>query len=64
MSLINRPNPVPHLQRLYQTPSNVPIYLRRGGDKFIISAFSAVLTVGLIASLYGASNMARGIKKK
>ncbi|KAF9917222.1 hypothetical protein FBU30_000876, partial [Linnemannia zychae] len=59
MSLVNRPNPVPHLQRLYQTPSHTPIYLRRGGDKFIMTAFASIMAVGLVGSLYGASKMAR-----
>ncbi|KAI1298189.1 hypothetical protein EDD11_006871 [Mortierella claussenii] len=62
MSIINRPNPVPHLQRLYQTPTHVPIYLRRGGDKFIITAFSSLIVIGLAGSLYGATKMARGVK--
>ncbi|KAF8936508.1 hypothetical protein EDD21DRAFT_384626 [Dissophora ornata] len=62
MSLINRPNPVPHLQRLYQTNTNVPIYLKKGGDKFIMTAFAGLMTVGLIGSLYGATKMARGVK--
>ncbi|KAF9976383.1 hypothetical protein BGZ73_008661 [Actinomortierella ambigua] len=62
MSLINRPNPVPRLQRMYQAPSANPIYLRRGGDKAIMLGFTAILTVGLIGSLYGTTKMARGIK--
>ncbi|ORZ19183.1 hypothetical protein BCR41DRAFT_351701 [Lobosporangium transversale] len=62
MSLINRPNPVPHLQRLYQTPSHTPIYLRKGGDKFIMAGFVCLAGVGLIGSLYGATKMARGVK--
>ncbi|KAF9903808.1 hypothetical protein EC991_003366 [Linnemannia zychae] len=62
MSLINRPNPVPHLQRMYQTPTHVPIYLRKGGDKFIMTAFGSMLLVGLAGSLYGATKMARGVK--
>ncbi|KAF9166344.1 hypothetical protein DFQ27_000721 [Actinomortierella ambigua] len=62
MSLINRPNPVPRLQRMYQTPSASPIYLRRGGDKVIMAGFTAILTVGLIGSLWGTQKMARGIK--
>ncbi|KAG0001991.1 hypothetical protein BGZ80_010453 [Entomortierella chlamydospora] len=62
MSLVNRPNPVPHLQRLYQAPSHVPIYLRKGGDKVIMTGFVGLLAVGLVGSLYGASKMARGVK--
>ncbi|KAF9280023.1 hypothetical protein BGZ70_007020 [Mortierella alpina] len=62
MSLVNRPNPVPHLQRLYQAPTHTPIYLRKGGDKFIMTAFAGIMTVGLLGSLYGATKMARGVK--
>ncbi|KAF9539029.1 hypothetical protein EC957_005858 [Mortierella hygrophila] len=62
MSIINRPNPVPHLQRLYQAPTHVPIFLRKGGDKFIMTAFGSIMLVGLVGSLYGATKMARGIK--
>ncbi|KAF9144788.1 hypothetical protein BGX30_011418 [Mortierella sp. GBA39] len=62
MSLINRPNPVPHLQRLYQKPTHVPIYLRRGGDKFIMTGFGTLVTVGIVGALYGATKMARGVK--
>ncbi|KAG0252631.1 hypothetical protein BG011_006867 [Mortierella polycephala] len=62
MSLVNRPNPVPHLQRLYQVPNHTPIYLRRGGDKFIMAAFAGLLTVGVVGSMYGATKMVRGIK--
>ncbi|KAF9310463.1 hypothetical protein BGZ81_000256 [Podila clonocystis] len=62
MSLINRPNQVPHLQRMYQTPTHVPIYLRKGGDKFVMTAFCGLMAVGLAGSLYGATKMARGVK--
>ncbi|KAF9180284.1 hypothetical protein BGZ51_006308 [Haplosporangium sp. Z 767] len=62
MSLINRPNPVPHLQRLYQAPNHTPIYLRKGGDKFVMTAFAGLMAVGVIGSLYGATKMARGVK--
>ncbi|KAF9963662.1 hypothetical protein BGZ65_001488 [Modicella reniformis] len=62
MALINRPNPVPHLQRLYQAPNHVPIYLRKGGDKFILTALIGMTTIGLLGSLYGATKMARGVK--
>ncbi|KAI7816707.1 hypothetical protein BC939DRAFT_468047 [Gamsiella multidivaricata] len=62
MSLINRPNPVPHLQRLYQTNTHVPIYLKKGGDKFVMTAFVGLMAVGLTGSLYGATKMARGVK--
>ncbi|KAF9428298.1 hypothetical protein BGZ94_002846 [Podila epigama] len=63
MSLINRPNQVPHLQRLYQVHTNTPIYLRRGGDKPILIVYASLLTVGLIGSLYGSTKMARGVKE-
>ncbi|KAG0241982.1 hypothetical protein B0O80DRAFT_446781 [Mortierella sp. GBAus27b] len=63
MSLINRPNNVPQLQRLYQTNVHVPQYLKKGGDKFVVSAFITLTAIGLAGSLYGATKMARGIKK-
>ncbi|KAF9093683.1 hypothetical protein BGX23_003025 [Mortierella sp. AD031] len=62
MSLVNRPNPVPHLQRLYQTNTHVPTYLKKGGDKFILAGFGSLMLVGLVGSLYGATKMARGVK--
>ncbi|KAI1299796.1 hypothetical protein EDD11_006429 [Mortierella claussenii] len=62
MSLIDRPNQVPHLQRFYQANTHVPIYLRKSGDKFIMTAFTGLMAVGLIGSLYGATKMARGVK--
>ncbi|KAG0322866.1 hypothetical protein BGZ99_003117 [Dissophora globulifera] len=62
MSLINRPNPVPHLQRLYQTNTHVPIYLKKGGDKVILPVFVGLIAIGLAGSLYGATKMARGVK--
>ncbi|KAG0009966.1 hypothetical protein BGZ81_003054 [Podila clonocystis] len=62
MSLVNRPNQVPHLQRLYQVPTHTPIYLRRGGDKFILTVYIGLTTVGLVGSLYGTTKMVRGIK--
>ncbi|KAG0247904.1 hypothetical protein BG011_000758 [Mortierella polycephala] len=62
MPLVNRPNPVPHLQRLYQAPTHTPIYLRRGGDKIIMTVFIGMISVGAIGSLWGATKMVRGIK--
>ncbi|KAG0325337.1 hypothetical protein BG004_003247 [Podila humilis] len=62
MSLIQRPNQVPQLQRMYQAPSHVPIYLRKGGDKFIMAGFCGIMAVGLAGSLFGATKMARGVK--
>ncbi|KAG0334466.1 hypothetical protein BG004_000397 [Podila humilis] len=62
MSLINRANKVPHLQRLYQVPTNTPIYLRRGGDKAIMTVFLSMITIGVVGSSYGMTKMARGVK--
>ncbi|KAF9938488.1 hypothetical protein BGZ67_010791 [Mortierella alpina] len=62
MSLITRPNPVPHLQRLYQAPTHTPIYLRKGGDKFVMTGLVGLLSVGIVGALYGATKMARGVK--
>ncbi|KAF9431745.1 hypothetical protein BGZ76_011743 [Entomortierella beljakovae] len=62
MSLVNRPNPVPHLQRFYQAPNHSPIYLRKGGDKIIMTGMVGLLAIGLVGSLYGATKMARGVK--
>ncbi|KAF9425983.1 hypothetical protein BGZ94_007059 [Podila epigama] len=62
MSLINRPNQVPQLQRMYQAPSHTPIYMRKSGDKFVMTAFVSIMAVGLVGSLFGATKMARGDK--
>ncbi|KAK3826139.1 MAG: hypothetical protein J3Q66DRAFT_329520 [Benniella sp.] len=62
MSVINRPNQVPQLQRLYQSNIHTPQYLKRGGDKFIVTAFIGLTAIGLAGALYGATKMARGVK--
>lgn len=42
-----------------QKPTHVPIYLRRGGDRFILTGFGALVTVGIVGALYGTTKMAR-----
>ncbi|KAF9580799.1 hypothetical protein BGW38_002405 [Lunasporangiospora selenospora] len=63
MSIVTRPNRVPELQRLYQTNTHIPIYLKKGGDKFVVGAFITLTTIGLVGALYGSTKMARGVKK-
>lgn len=42
-----------------QAPTHTPIYLRKGGDKFILITFASMLAVGIAGSVYGATKMAR-----
>ncbi|RCI05729.1 hypothetical protein CU098_013517 [Rhizopus stolonifer] len=62
MSLVNRPNNVIANQRYFQAPSNTLLFLRGPRDKLFVYSTFAILGVGIVGSLYGAVNMARGKK--
>ncbi|KAI9475892.1 MAG: hypothetical protein EXX96DRAFT_281244 [Benjaminiella poitrasii] len=62
MSLVNRPNNVLAHQRYFQAPSNTLLFLRGPRDKFFVYTTFLVLGTGVVGSLWGAVNMARGKK--
>ncbi|KAI8888382.1 hypothetical protein K501DRAFT_210420 [Backusella circina FSU 941] len=62
MSLVTRPNHVIANQRFFQAPSNTLLYLRGPRDKIFVYTTFLVLGTGVLGSLYGAINMARGKK--
>ncbi|KAI9027513.1 hypothetical protein CLU79DRAFT_832891 [Phycomyces nitens] len=60
--LINRPNHVLANQRLFQAPSQTPLWLKGPRDKFIVSIVFAGLGIGLSGVFYGSFKMAKGEK--
>ncbi|KAI8074325.1 uncharacterized protein B0P05DRAFT_548116 [Gilbertella persicaria] len=62
MSLVNRPNNVQAYQKFFQAPSNTLLWLRGPRDKLFVYSTFLVLGTGLVGSLVGAVNMARGKK--
>ncbi|KAG2233757.1 hypothetical protein BDF21DRAFT_357637 [Thamnidium elegans] len=60
MSLVNRPNNILAQQRYFQAPSNTLLFLRGPRDKLFVYTTFLILGTGVVGSLVGAVNMARG----
>ncbi|PWN90244.1 hypothetical protein FA10DRAFT_285957 [Acaromyces ingoldii] len=61
-SLVNRANTVPQRQRIYQADTR-PVYQRLPRSRLYMGLFMSLFTVGMVGTVGGFYNMAKGKKQ-